>query len=71
MVLFAPLRDLLGTDPLAPTVLLACAVVSALPGLVLRLTRRRPTPPSDRVDGTNGPRSLTSAPDRPARTAGG
>ncbi|MGW3792846.1 HAD-IC family P-type ATPase [Micromonospora arida] len=61
-VLFAPLRDLLGTDPLAPTVLLACAVVSALPGLVLRLTRRRPTPPSDRVDGTNGPRSLTFRP---------
>ncbi|MET8121153.1 cation-transporting P-type ATPase [Micromonospora sp. NPDC005291] len=39
-VLLAPLRELLGTDPLTPTVLLACAAVSALPGLALRLTRR-------------------------------
>ncbi|MEU5912192.1 cation-transporting P-type ATPase [Micromonospora sp. NPDC047527] len=63
-VLFAPLRDLLDTEPLTPTVLLACAAVSALPGLVLRLTRRRPTPPSapsdDAVDGTAGLQSQRS-----------
>ncbi|WP_327026689.1 cation-translocating P-type ATPase [Micromonospora sp. NBC_01739] len=37
-VLVAPLRDLLGTRPLGAVDLLACAVVSVLPGLVLRLT---------------------------------
>ncbi|NYF58503.1 cation-translocating P-type ATPase [Micromonospora purpureochromogenes] len=42
-VLLAPLRELLGTEPLGPGVLLACAAVSALPGLVLRLLRHRPT----------------------------
>ena len=61
-VLLAPLRDLLGTDPLAPTVLLACAAVSALPGLLLRLTRRPSDPAGDRGDGTNGPRSLNLRP---------
>ncbi|MCI4065503.1 HAD-IC family P-type ATPase [Micromonospora sp. R77] len=39
-VLVGPLRALLGTAPLGAVELLACAVVAALPGLVLRLTRR-------------------------------
>ncbi|WP_238162245.1 cation-translocating P-type ATPase [Micromonospora endolithica] len=39
-VLFAPLRDLLGTAPLGPTDLLACAAVSVLPGLLLRAASR-------------------------------
>ncbi|GAB4101009.1 cation-transporting P-type ATPase [Micromonospora taraxaci] len=39
-VLFAPLRELLGTDPLGPSVMLACAAVSVVPGLALRLARR-------------------------------
>ncbi|MEU8374793.1 cation-transporting P-type ATPase [Micromonospora sp. NPDC048894] len=41
-VLLPPLRTLLGTEPLGPTVLLACLAVSVLPGLVLRLAHRRP-----------------------------
>ncbi|MBQ1027019.1 cation-transporting P-type ATPase [Micromonospora sp. C95] len=41
-VLLPPLRELLGTEVLDSTELLACAAVSVLPGLVLRLTRRRP-----------------------------
>ncbi|MEV0808498.1 cation-transporting P-type ATPase [Micromonospora sp. NPDC050200] len=41
-VLLDPLRELLGTDPLGPGVLLGCAAVGALPGLALRLARRRP-----------------------------
>ncbi|WSK45093.1 cation-transporting P-type ATPase [Micromonospora maris] len=43
-VLVAPLRDLLGTEALGAVELLACAAVSVLPGLLLRLTmviRRR------------------------------
>lgn len=40
-VLLPPLRGLLGTEPLGAAELLACAVVSTLPGLVLRLTRNR------------------------------
>jgi Ca2+-transporting ATPase len=39
-VLVQPLRDLLGTDPLTAADLLACAAVSVLPGLALRLLRR-------------------------------
>ncbi|MFR9775406.1 cation-translocating P-type ATPase [Micromonospora sp. MS34] len=38
-VLLPPLRGLLGTRPLGVAELLACAVVSTLPALVLRLTR--------------------------------
>ncbi|MGC5306994.1 cation-translocating P-type ATPase [Micromonospora zamorensis] len=49
-VLLAPLRELLGTDPLGPTVLLACAAVSVVPGLALRLARRRPPPAPSLVD---------------------
>ncbi|MEU5936495.1 cation-transporting P-type ATPase [Micromonospora sp. NPDC047187] len=49
-VLFAPLRELLGTDPLGPSVLLACAAVSVVPGLALRLARRRPSLASSRHD---------------------
>lgn len=36
-VLVAPLRDLLGTDPLTTADLLVCAAVAVLPGLTLRL----------------------------------
>ncbi|GIJ79360.1 Ca2+-transporting ATPase [Micromonospora phaseoli] len=39
-VLLAPLRDLLGTEPLSVRDLLACAMISVLPGLILRATRR-------------------------------
>ncbi|WP_309246111.1 HAD-IC family P-type ATPase [Verrucosispora sioxanthis] len=39
-VLLPPLRELLGTEVLGVTELLACAAVSVLPGLALRLTRR-------------------------------
>ncbi|MFC4149468.1 cation-transporting P-type ATPase [Micromonospora mangrovi] len=39
-VLVGPLRALLGTAALGAEQLLACAAVAALPGLVLRLTRR-------------------------------
>ncbi len=39
-VLLPPLRELLGTEALSAVDLLACAAVSVLPGLVLRLTRR-------------------------------
>ncbi|MCZ7417963.1 cation-transporting P-type ATPase [Verrucosispora sp. WMMA2121] len=39
-VLLPPLRELLGTEVLGGTELLACAAVSVLPGLALRLTRR-------------------------------
>ncbi|ATO12546.1 ATPase [Micromonospora sp. WMMA2032] len=39
-VLLPPLRDLLGTAPLALPDLLGCAAVGVLPGLLLRLTRR-------------------------------
>ncbi|MEV0157076.1 cation transporting ATPase C-terminal domain-containing protein [Micromonospora sp. NPDC050686] len=46
-VLVGPLRELLGTDPLGGGVLLACAAVSALPGLALRLARHRPRPDGD------------------------
>jgi P-type Ca2+ transporter type 2C len=49
-VLFAPLRELLGTDPLGPSVLMACAAVSVVPGLALRLARRRPSLASSRHD---------------------
>ncbi|RZT77771.1 Ca2+-transporting ATPase [Micromonospora violae] len=61
-VLLAPLRDLLGTEPLAPSVLLACAAVSVLPGLVLRLTRSSATDADRGDDGTNGPRPLAVRP---------
>ncbi|MEU1240780.1 cation-transporting P-type ATPase [Micromonospora parva] len=61
-VLLAPLRDLLGTEALAPSVLLACAAVSVLPGLVLRLTRSSATDADRGDDGTNGPRPLTVRP---------
>ncbi|MEU4424760.1 HAD-IC family P-type ATPase [Actinoplanes sp. NPDC024001] len=40
-VLVAPLRALLGTEPLTVTTILACCAVAALPGAILRLTRRR------------------------------
>nr|WP_205789415.1 cation-transporting P-type ATPase [Micromonospora sp. HM134] len=56
-VLLPPLRMLLGTEPLDLTVLLACLAVSALPGLVLRLARRRPA-------------AVTPAPPEPRRPAG-
>ncbi|HEX6873498.1 MAG TPA: cation-translocating P-type ATPase C-terminal domain-containing protein, partial [Micromonosporaceae bacterium] len=39
-VLVAPLRDLLGTEALSAVDLLGCAVVAAVPGLVLALTAR-------------------------------
>ncbi|MDG9676913.1 cation-transporting P-type ATPase [Micromonospora sp. DH14] len=61
-VLLAPLRDLLGTEALTPSVLLACAAVSVLPGLVLRLTRSSATHADRGDDGTNGPRPLTARP---------
>lgn len=61
-VLLAPLRDLLGTEALAPSVLLACAAVSVLPGLVLRLTRPSATDADRGDDGTNGPRPRTVRP---------
>ncbi|MEU1602895.1 cation-translocating P-type ATPase [Micromonospora matsumotoense] len=51
-VLLPPLRTLLGTEPLGPTVLLACLAVSTLPGLVLRLARR------PAVDGTGRERPV-------------
>jgi Ca2+-transporting ATPase len=40
-VLAAPLRALLGTEPLTVTELLACAVVAVIPGAALRIVRRR------------------------------
>jgi P-type Ca2+ transporter type 2C len=40
-VLAAPLRTLLGTDPLTAPQLLACATVAAVPGLALWVIRRR------------------------------
>nr|WP_307835543.1 cation-transporting P-type ATPase [Actinoplanes campanulatus] len=50
-VLAAPMHTLLGTEPLSPTVILACSAVAAVPGAVLRITRgRRPL-----RDGTSGP----------------
>jgi Ca2+-transporting ATPase len=39
-VLLAPLRTLLGTQPLTLRELLACAAVAAILGLALRLIRR-------------------------------
>ncbi|NJP34905.1 cation-transporting P-type ATPase [Micromonospora sp. HSS6-12] len=61
-VLLPPLRELLGTAPLDAVELLACAAVSVLPGLVLRLTRR---------SGTKDPGVGTTASDRPAVGAAG
>ncbi|WBB52330.1 cation-translocating P-type ATPase C-terminal domain-containing protein [Verrucosispora sp. WMMD573] len=46
-VLLPPLRELLGTEVLGVTDLLACGAVSVLPALVLRLTRRRPGAAAD------------------------
>jgi Ca2+-transporting ATPase len=40
-VLLAPLRDLLGTEPLNAVDLVACAAVAVLPGLALRVVRPR------------------------------
>jgi Ca2+-transporting ATPase len=45
-VLVEPLRDLLGTDPLAGVDLLACAAASLLPGLAVGIARRRARRPS-------------------------
>ncbi|QGN49283.1 cation-translocating P-type ATPase [Micromonospora sp. WMMD558] len=61
-VLLPPLRELLGTAPLDAVELLACAAVSVLPGLVLRLTRR---------DGTKDPGLGTTASDGRAVGAAG
>jgi Ca2+-transporting ATPase len=58
-VLVGPLRDLLGTEPLGADVLLACAAVSALPGLALRLARHRPRPDGDAPTVVPGPRRAT------------
>jgi Ca2+-transporting ATPase len=41
-VLAEPLRTLLGADPLTAAAILGCVAVAAVPGLVLRLTARRP-----------------------------
>ena len=43
-VWWAPLRGLLGTEPVSATVLLAVAVAAALPGLAVAVSRRRPAP---------------------------
>ncbi|MEW2385459.1 cation-transporting P-type ATPase [Micromonospora sp. NPDC047707] len=61
-VLLPPLRELLGTAPLDAVELLACAAVSVLPGLVLRLTR---------PDGTKDPGLGTTASDGRAVGAAG
>jgi Ca2+-transporting ATPase len=53
-VLFAPLQALLGTETLTAPDLLACAVVSAVPGLALHLIRRA-TGPRDPQSGSFGP----------------
>ncbi|MEV4483893.1 cation-translocating P-type ATPase [Micromonospora coxensis] len=58
-VLVGPLRELLGTDPLGADVLLACAAVSALPGLALRLARRLSRPDADAPTVVPGPRRAT------------
>jgi Ca2+-transporting ATPase len=42
-VLLPPLRELLGTEPLAAAELLACAAIATIPGLALRLVRRLPS----------------------------
>ncbi|PZG21578.1 ATPase [Micromonospora craterilacus] len=60
-VLLPPLRELLGTEPLGAVELIACAAVSTLPGLALRLTRR----PAAGSDG-DGPQTGTAVPDRGA-----
>jgi Ca2+-transporting ATPase len=46
-VLLPPLRDLLGTVPLTPVELLACAAVAVVPGLALTLGRRLGAAPGD------------------------
>ncbi|MEH0843755.1 cation-transporting P-type ATPase [Micromonospora sp. CPCC 205711] len=75
-VLLAPLRELLGTDPLGPAVLLACAAVSTLPGLTLRLARGRragagPTLPAPRHPlGGTGPTARGGWSTGPDRAAG-
>jgi Ca2+-transporting ATPase len=43
-VWWAPLRDLLGPEPVRATVLLAVAAAAALPGLAVAVSRRRPAP---------------------------
>ncbi|WP_446220648.1 cation-translocating P-type ATPase [Micromonospora sp. IBHARD004] len=67
-VLLGPLRTLLGTVPLGVPELLACAAVAALPGLVLRLTRRPGVTPRP---GTNGPAAGSPAPDDGPRAGAG
>jgi Ca2+-transporting ATPase len=52
-VVLAPLRALLGTEPLSAGELLACAAFGAVPGLLLAMaawTRRRRMPPDRRAD---------------------
>ncbi|MEH1016884.1 cation-transporting P-type ATPase [Micromonospora sp. CPCC 206060] len=63
-VLLAPLRQLLGTESLTGTELLACAVVSVLPALVLVLLRKlRPG------DGPGAGTGRTGAPGGPPGTS--
>ncbi|MGC4765573.1 cation-translocating P-type ATPase [Micromonospora sp. DT46] len=70
-VLLPPLRELLGTQPLGAAELLACAAVSVLPGLVLRLARRPgggdgPADAPLRDGSTRGPDAVAGV-GRPAR----
>ncbi|MGW5670006.1 HAD-IC family P-type ATPase [Micromonospora sp. NPDC003776] len=58
-VLLPPLRGLLGTEPLGAVELLACAALSTLPGLVLRLTRGR-TPGATGRSVSGGPGGATA-----------
>jgi Ca2+-transporting ATPase len=70
-VLVPPLRALLGTDPLGPVGLIACAAVATLPGLVVHLARRLAPPsggdagqPAGPAPGT-GPRAPNGRAGRP------
>ena len=54
-VLVPPLRALLGTEPLGPVTLIACAAVATLPGLAVHLAARARSRKGDDSDGRGGP----------------
>ncbi|WP_165521935.1 cation-translocating P-type ATPase [Micromonospora zingiberis] len=70
-VLLAPLRELLGTAPLGAMDLLACAAVSVLPGLLLRLTHPgHPERPASATGDGESPGSASAASGDGDTTAG-